>query len=232
MKPVVGIDAHKQTCTYVVRHWNERIEGPKTIPSTAEALRKLAREHPGHVLVLEACGVQEWMLDVLRAEGTEAVAIVPPKKESKDGKSDGKDADRIARKYLVGDVREVYVPPPELRRVREVVRGHEFLKVERTGFNNHLKMHLNRWNFRTRKAEPDRTAVLRTKLTQGYKGAEGALHLGRLPLGHEQQPSSPIPAHRGRSRRTSPDSGERIRMRILQRCGEGERRERIFIPRT
>lgn len=153
MKPVVGIDAHKQTCTYVVRHWDELVEGPKTIPSTEDALRKLAREHAGHALVLEACGVQEWMLDVLRAEGADAVAIVPPKKESKDGKSDGKDADRIARKYLAGDVRVVYVPPPELRRVRDVVRAHEFLKVERISFNNHLKMHLNRWNFHTTKKE-------------------------------------------------------------------------------
>lgn len=66
MKPVVGIDAHKESCTYVVRHWNKTLAGPTRIPSTRAALTKLAKQYSDHDFVLEVCAVHEWMVDLLR----------------------------------------------------------------------------------------------------------------------------------------------------------------------
>lgn len=60
MKPVVAIDAHKESCTYVVRHWEKTLAGPKRIPSTTSALTKLARTYQDHEFVIEVCSVHFW----------------------------------------------------------------------------------------------------------------------------------------------------------------------------
>lgn len=147
MQPVVAIDAHKASCTYVVRHWDENQAGPTRIPSTKTALTRLARSYPGHDFVLEASGVHEWMMDLLRELGIEVKAVVAPKKSSKGKKSDGEDAIRLAKKHQAGELREVYVAPPRLRQLRDQVHQYAFLKAKRVAFNNHLKQTLNRWDF-------------------------------------------------------------------------------------
>lgn len=149
MKPVVALDAHKASCTYVVRHWNENLAGPKRIPSTRLALTRLARSYPDHEFVLEVCSVHEWMMDLFRELGVHAVAVIPPRKGPVGKKSDDDDATRLARKHQAGELQEVYVGPPEIRTMRDIVRQHEFLKTRWVSANNNLKHFLNRWNFET-----------------------------------------------------------------------------------
>jgi len=153
MRPVVAIDAHKESCTYVVRHWNEHIAGPTRIPTTQEALRALAAEYPDHDFVVEVCNVHEWMIDLFRGVGVHAMAVIPPKQGPVGKKSDDDDATRIARKHQAGELVEVYIASPEIRAMRDLVRQHEFLKKKRTAFNNNLKHALIRSNFQPRKLE-------------------------------------------------------------------------------
>ena len=151
MRPVVGIDAHKESCTYVVRHWNQTIAGPTRIPSTRAALTKLAKKYPDHDFVLEVCAVHEWMVDLFRENGANPIAVVPPRKGPTGKKSDDDDATRLAKKHQAGELVEVYVGPPELRRVRDTVRQHEFLKTRWVALNNNLRAALLRWNFQPTK---------------------------------------------------------------------------------
>ena len=147
MKPVVAIDAHKESCTYVVRHWAKTLEGPKRIPSTREALTKLAKTYPEHDFVLEVCAVHEWMMDLFRDHGVNAMAVIPPKRGPVGKKSDDDDATRLAKKHQAGELEEVHIATPEVRRMRDIVRQYEFLKTRWVSLNNNLKSSLNRWNF-------------------------------------------------------------------------------------
>jgi transposase len=156
MRPVVAIDAHKASCTYVVRHWDQTLAGPKRIPSTREALTKLAREYPDHDFVLEVCSVHEWMMDLFRAEGLHAMAVIPPKKGPVGKKSDDDDATRLAKKHQAGELEEVYVAVPEIRVMRDQVRQHEYLKKKWVSINNNLKHTLNRWNFHPTQPDSNR----------------------------------------------------------------------------
>lgn len=148
MKQVVAVDAHKKTCTYAWMTNDSVLEGPRRVASTPEVLVGIAVRIPNVEFVFEACGLQEWMLDVLHERGVVAKAVVPPKKARKGAKSDPKDAVRLGRLYLAGELEEVYVPPPELRVFRDVVRHHEFLTREAVAFKNRLRHELNRWNVR------------------------------------------------------------------------------------
>ncbi len=152
MRPVVAIDAHKASCTYVVRHWDQTLAGPKRIPSTRDALTQLANQYPDHDFVLEVCSVHEWMMDLFRSEGLHAMAVIPPKKGPVGKKSDDDDATRLAKKHQAGELEEVYVAIPEIRVMRDQVRQHEFLKKKWVSINNNIKHTLNRWNFHPRNA--------------------------------------------------------------------------------
>lgn len=146
MKPVVAIDAHKASCTYVVRHWDQTLAGPTRISSTTEALTELAKAYPDHEFVFEASGVQEWMMDHLRELDIHTTAVVAPKKGPKGKKSDGEDALRLARKHQASELTTVYVATPQLRTLRDQVHQYIFLKGKRKAINGHLKALLNRWD--------------------------------------------------------------------------------------
>lgn len=145
---LVAIDAHKRTCTAVVLDGWDPVGKPQRFPSTVENLRKLAREHPDAHFALEACSVQEWMIDTLREGGVDAQAYTPPKKQRKGKKSDPRDALRLGRKVLLQDVNLVRVPTPEERRIRDRVRQRQYLVAQRTRFVNRIQHALNRRGLR------------------------------------------------------------------------------------
>ncbi len=147
VKPVVAIDAHKASCTYVVRHWDQTLVKPKRIPSTRAALTRLAKTYPDHDFVLEVCSVHEWMMDLFRTQGVNAMAVIPPRTGPVGKKSDDDDATRLAKKHQAGELQEVYIAETGIRTLRDLVREHEFLKTRWVSANNYLKHFLNRWNF-------------------------------------------------------------------------------------
>lgn len=167
---VVGIDAHKDTCTYAARTWQGLIEEPATIPSTREDLEDLAHQYPDATFVIEACSVHEWMHDELTEHGVDVRVVHPPKRESVDRKkNDGEDAKRLAKKHLVGDLVEIYVAPPKLRKLRDQLRYREFLKSKRTAFKNRIQHELNRWGYRIPRDE--QTGQRPNTFTQAGRGA-------------------------------------------------------------
>ena len=111
--------------------------------------------------MIEACGPHEWMHDVLVEEGAEVFICRPPSREGGREKNDKLDADLIAKDYLAGRLQRVWVPPPPLRLLREVVRQRHFLVQHRVSVTNHVKNELNRWNIRNETIEKDREDIIK-----------------------------------------------------------------------
>lgn len=150
------MDVHKVSTTYAVFHGACVVEGPKRFKNSPEAFRELARTYPGVPFLMEACGLHEWIHDVLVEEGVAARMFVPPKRELGEKKNDAKDTVRLGRRFLAGDLREVKMASVEIRRVREIVRQRVFLAQERTALVNRIKHELNRWGFPQRNPDLER----------------------------------------------------------------------------
>jgi transposase len=144
MTRVVSLDVHKNTCTYVVKEWENILAGPKRIPTTRPALTKLAAAYPGDVFAFEATAVSEWIHDVFVEAGVTPFVYKPFRKEGRGDKSDSKDALRGAAKFQVGELKQVYVPPIPIRELRDRIRARLFLVQTQTKFRNHVHGHLNR----------------------------------------------------------------------------------------
>lgn len=155
MRKLVAIDAHKRTCTAVVFEDWEPVGKPARFLSTRKNLEDLAKQHSDAHFALEACSVQEWMIDTLREAGANADAYTPPKKESKGRKSDPLDALRLGRKVLLQDVNVVRVPTPKERRLRDRIRQRQYLTAERTRFLNRIRHALNRSGVRLTGVDSD-----------------------------------------------------------------------------
>lgn len=160
---VIGLDAHKNNSTYVVRNGSKIVAGPTTVPSTVASLHALAREYPDTEVVIEACGLHEWMHDVLTEDGMPVFVCHPPRREPGEQKSNAEDADRLARRRLAGDLRPAPVAPLAARRVRDAVRHRAALVEDRTRWINQLKHFLHRHGYHKHHPEAPRSlARLRT----------------------------------------------------------------------
>jgi len=146
-QPIISIDAHKDTCTYIVKHDDEIQQDPTTIPSTNTAIDRLAENHPNAEFLLEASGVHEWIHDRLIQHGCEVFVGHPIKRQQNEDKNDAEDAERFAGRHQVGEVTQVHIAPPNLRRIRDVVRQRAGLIKEKTRLTNRLKSTLARWGY-------------------------------------------------------------------------------------
>lgn len=144
---IVSIDAHKDSCTYIVKEDREVLQDATRIPSTKTALTGLAKAHPDATFLMEASGVHEWIHDHLVDHGCNVVIGHPIKREQNDGKSDGEDALRYVGRFQVGEIDQVHLAEPEVRRTRDVVRQRNGLKAEKTRLTNRLKSTLARTGY-------------------------------------------------------------------------------------
>lgn len=148
METIVSLDAHKTSCTYIIKQGQDVTDGPTRIPSTHNALTALAEEHPDATFLIEASGVHEWMHDHLTNHDCQVFIGHPIKREGHERKkSDEEDPTRFAAKYQVSDLKQVYVPPASHRKTRDWVRQRVFLKQEKTRLTNRIKSTLTRWGY-------------------------------------------------------------------------------------
>lgn len=147
MQPIVSIDAHKHTCTYIVKQGSQLLEEPTRIPSTKTALTHLGEAHPNAQFLIEASGCHEWIHDTLTENGCNVFIGHPIKRENNDNKSDGDDAERFCARHQVGDVNQVHVADPDTRKLRDLVRTRAKLKADKTRFTNRIEGTLTRWGY-------------------------------------------------------------------------------------
>lgn len=157
---IIAVDAHKASFTYVVIDDGVVVAGPSRRESTDKEVRVLVRKFPKRVVVVEACGVHEWMTDAWLEEGADVFVARPVKQERKGEKNDGRDARLLGQRYASGELKRVFHPSAELRLLRSIVRERSFLVKRRTQVVNHLKHELNRWNLHHLDIHQDTEAIL------------------------------------------------------------------------
>lgn len=143
-RTIVSIDAHKESCTYIVKKGPEILEDATRIPSTKTALTGLAEDHPDAIFLLEASGMHEWIHEHLTQHEREVFIGHPIKREHNDNKTDGKDAKRFAGRLQVNELDQVHLASKDIRRARDIVRQRNGLKAEKTRLTNRIKSTLTR----------------------------------------------------------------------------------------
>ena len=142
---VIGLDAHAKTCVYVVKDDGANVVDRGVLPATPADLALLAERYPGATVVVESSSVTEWIYDRLIALGMDVFPAHPVNIRRIEGKkSDAIDAGFLADAYRLGALRPSYVPPKEIRRLRQLARRCAFLTKERTRFKNRAHAILKR----------------------------------------------------------------------------------------
>jgi transposase len=147
----IGVDLHKaffQVCAVNAtgaREWEARF--PRTAEGIADFRRRCAAVSQ---VAVEASGPTWSFVDAIQPSGATIVVVDPRKTKLKAGfaaKTDRLDARRLADAVRRDSVVSIYVPPPEIRALRDLCRGrHQLVRL------------------RTRTAQMIRALLLRTGL--------------------------------------------------------------------
>lgn len=144
-----GLDVHKKTISVCVRHrvHSHKVETEAAVFGTStpdlEQMRDWLKERKVRHLALESTGVfwrpvwnvlesARWKFEMLLVN-PQHVRAIPGKK------TDQKDADRLAELLQYGLMRGSYVPPPEIRQLRDLTRGRVALQKERNRTINRIR---------------------------------------------------------------------------------------------
>lgn len=147
MEMVVGLDVHRKWSVYCALDGAGTVIGEGRVASTEEGYGRLA-EHlgcpPGTRIGLETGCQADWAAATLHRRGLRPVVIeaseVRAKARRKNQKSDRRDAFEIAdgmRRDLYVSI--VYMPPPPIRRLRELLSRRRHFVGLRTGQVNAAK---------------------------------------------------------------------------------------------
>src|SRR3989304_5660370 len=153
---VIGLDAHAKTCVYVVKDDGANVVDRGVLPATPADLAVLGGRCPGATVVVESSSVTEWIYDRLTALGMNVFPAHPVNIRRVLGrKSDAIDAGFLVDAYRLGALRPSYVPPKEIRHLRQLARRCAFLTKERTRFKNRVHAILKRRGIRFLDAETE-----------------------------------------------------------------------------
>ncbi len=142
----VGIDMHRLQWHITVR--TEDVElFCGSIPGQWEALRKLLERYRGYELeaVYEAGYFGYWLHDLLVANGIACIVTPPslvPQEYGNRVKTDRRDSRKLAHLLAKGLLKRVWVPSPEERCERQVIRRRRQLIIDRVRTQNRIKAEL------------------------------------------------------------------------------------------
>jgi transposase len=130
----VGVDLHQrffQACAISItgdRLWEQRF------PRTADGIGRFSvRVSSDSAMAVEAMGPTWAFVDALAPTGAALCVVDPRKTKLKAGhaaKTDRLDARRLADALRRDSVVSIYIPPPEIRALREVCRGrHQVVRL-------------------------------------------------------------------------------------------------------
>jgi transposase len=127
-------------CEYESESGAHRFKRSFTTPA---ALQKMVQEVNPDRVVIEVCSIAGWICDLMEAMGIEVqVANTSDdawrwrKVKQKDDRSD---ALKAARLSAVNQLREVYIPPKEVRQWRALIAYRRQLVRRRTQIKNHIR---------------------------------------------------------------------------------------------
>lgn len=152
----VGLDDSKEWIDVAVAEGvvGGEVRSLGRIPNTPEALRKLIRRlgpKRSASFAYEAGPCGYGIYRELKALGVDCVVAAPSKTPKRPGdriKSDGRDAEQLARCHRAGDLTRVWVPDSETEGMRDLTRAREDAKCAQTKARQQLKALLLRYGHR------------------------------------------------------------------------------------
>jgi len=145
-KIFIGVDLHKIQWHITIRTQEvELFNG--SIPGKWDALKKLLERYPGCQKqgVYEAGYFGFWLYDRLTAQGVDCVVTPPslvPQEYGNYVKTDRRDSRKLAHLLAKGLLKRVWVPTPQQRYERQVIRRRKQLIADRVRTQNRIKAEL------------------------------------------------------------------------------------------
>lgn len=142
----VGIDLHRLQW-HVTIHSEDVELFSGSIPARWEALRKLLDQYAGCSIhaVYEAGYFGFWLYDLLTEYGADCIVTPPslvPQEYGNYVKTDRRDSRKLAHLLAKGMLKRVWVPTPEQRYERQVIRRRKQLIADRVRTQNRIKADL------------------------------------------------------------------------------------------
>lgn len=159
----LGIDQHAMQLTICIRDKSGNImmrrqvsTQPEKVQSFFDDMTEQARETGGWVVMLEVCGFNDWLIDLLRKMNCDDIILIQPEKPSR-RKTDRRDAarlsellwvnrDRLLSGQRVQGVRCVHIPDTVDAENRQVTALRQQLGKQKTKVINRIKHILNKHN--------------------------------------------------------------------------------------
>ena len=156
----LAIDQHAKQITVCVRNEDGDTvlrRQVSTKPEKIEAFfQQLTKMHTLFMAILEVCGFNDWLIDVLRKQNCREIVLIHPEKPSKK-KTDRRDAqkladllwvnrERLAAGQTVHGLRRVYMVTQEEREDRQLTALRRNLGQRRTRTLNKIRRIINRHN--------------------------------------------------------------------------------------
>jgi transposase len=150
-----GLDVHKRTVVACLLTWaqGQPTKELKTFETTSDALRKLAdwlQDHGCRQTAIESTGVY-WkpVFNILEARGISVLLANAQHIRNVPGrKTDAKDAEWIAELLQMGLINGSFVPPKEIRELRELTRYRKTLIQQRANQCNRIQKLLETCNIK------------------------------------------------------------------------------------
>ena len=190
---IVGIDMGKYK-SYVVVEKDGTVVREGYTETTREGITSSLLDIEDPTVVVESCSILDWVATILR--GYRIVAAHPSQVHMithSNKKTDKNDAHTLIDLYKCGHLPTSWIPPEELRRVRDLCRARRFLVSKRTSIKNKIRdiafrtgMDFERFNKRTL----DRlgaSSELLSVFVSALKGLEGEIHHVDTVIAKEMQ---------------------------------------------
>lgn len=150
----VGIDVHKDDWTVTIRTSVGEFKTFRQVADPDHLHRYLVRAFPGATFhaVYEAGFSGFWAYDRLTELGIETMVVHPPDIPTRDKdrrkKADRTDSRKLARHLQAGELDPIYVPEPEHRFARDLVRSRMAAVKKQTRVKNQIHSLLDRHGVR------------------------------------------------------------------------------------
>lgn len=145
----VALDAHKRYSLGSIENGEGRILTEQTVPHRRGEIRNfLTGLEPGTPVAVETIGSWYWIVDEIEEAGMTPRLVnagLAKKRMGLTNKSDRLDVRGLNMLQRTGTLPEVWVPPKELRDLRELTRTRMYLVYCRTGLKNRVHADLAKY---------------------------------------------------------------------------------------
>jgi transposase len=188
----IAIDQHARHLTTNIRDESGQVIQRRQVSTRPPAVRKFLTDLQAHseaaggaVVILEVCGFNDWLIELLREDGGVEIVLVQPEKRGRQ-KTDRRDANalgevlwvnrhRLAAGQRVQGVRRVHIANPQDQEDRRLTAARQQVGQELTRTLNRIKHLLRRHNLQHHCP------------TKGIKTQRARVWLTGLPLGEQDR---------------------------------------------